>query len=109
MIAKVDQGIAKRIYPKLPRCPTRIRFTLHTRLIDNDSQAIRGSDARRSGSTVPPADKIAARLLHQIQRVEVEPIRLSRSESGPLLGWLLPPALQLQGTPIHEQSALRIP
>ena len=76
MVPVIDNQVAERGGANFPRRADGVGFTIHARLLHHEAQAVATFDLGRTAGTMAPANPIRAGLLHQIQRVKMQPVRL---------------------------------
>src|SRR5581483_11212582 len=109
MVAEINDHVAPAGSTDFPGGADRVGFTVEAGLFGHDAEPIAGLDHRLAGRAVAPADPVAARLLHQFQRVEMHPVGLSRTKPRPFVGGLLAPAVELHMMAVNIETRLRIP
>ena len=92
-----------------PRFALRVAFPVHAGLFGDDAQAIGRFDHGGTAGAMPPAHEVAARVLHQLEREKVHPVRLRRAQSRPLVRRLLSPPVQLQVVAVDVEAGCRVP
>ncbi len=81
-------------------------FAVHAGLKGDDAVLVGNTDLCRRACAVAPADKVAARVLHQLLCIGVHPVRICRAQAGPFVGRLLAPALELDIIFVQEQAVV---
>ena len=109
VVAEVNHQVAKRHRAELPRGLHRVGLSVGARLQRDEAKPIAGGDLRGPAGAVTPANEIAARLFHQVERVKVQPIRLGHAKAGPLVGRLLAPAVEFHMAAVDEETLRDIP
>src|SRR5205814_5357803 len=91
-----------------PRGPARVGLAIEARLLDHDAELFACLDHPRARGAVAPAHPVSASFFHQIQREEVQPVRLRRAKARPFVGRFLPPAVQLQMLAVDVEPGLGV-